>query len=405
MPAAPSSLIPAGLAQLTGSGPVGVGELPDLLIRLGHVPDPRRLRGRRHRLSYVLALAACSVLAGAKSLTAIAEWAADAPDRLLVHCGATLRDPDRPYRAPSEATVRRVFQRIDGDALDAAIGGWLTARAEASHPAGRDSHSPSQPVRAAVAVDGKSLRGAVRADGRRVHLLSALRGDGIVLAQREVDAKSNEITAFRPLLAPLDLTGAVVTFDALLTQTDHAKFLVEEKGAHYIAVLKGNHPTLHALVKDLPWKEIPLMDRTRTTAHGRDEIRRLKAVTVPGLPFPHAGQALQIVRRRHTMRTGKVSLERVYALTSLTVHQAGPAELADRIRGHWTIENREHHVRDVTFGEDASRVRTGSAPRAMASLRNLAIGALRLAGRDSIAEGLRHHGRDMNRPLTTLGLT
>lgn len=401
MPAAPSSPIPAALGQLVGSEPAHPDELPDLLDRLRRLPDPRRLQGRRHPLSYVLALAACAVLAGAKSLTAIDEWAADASDQLLLRCGAVLRDPDRPYRAPSEATVRRVLQRIDGNALDAAIGGWLTARADAA----QDGHRPPRPVRAAIAVDGKSLRGAIRADGRRVHLMSALRSDGIVLAQREVDAKSNEITAFRPLLEPLDLTGAVVTFDALLTQTDHAKFLVEEKNAHYIAVLKGNHPTLHALVKDLPWKEVPLMDRTRTAAHGRDEIRRLKAVTVPRLPFPHAGQALQIVRRRHTVRTGKVTLERVYAVTSLTTHQTTAADLAQRVRGHWSIENRQHHVRDVTFGEDASRVRTGSAPRAMASLRNLAIGALRLAGRDNIAEGLRHHGRDMTRPLATLGLT
>jgi predicted transposase YbfD/YdcC len=396
VPAAPSSPIPAGLGQLAGSGPARSDELPDLLDRLSRLPDPRRCRGRRHPLPYVLALAACAVLTGAKSLTAIAEWAADAPDQLLLQCGATLRDPDRPYRAPSEATVRRVLQRIDGDALDAAIGAWLPDQ---------DTYPPSRPARTAVAVDGKSLRGATRADGRRVHLISALRGDGIVLAQREVDAKSNEITAFRPLLEPLDLTGAVVTFDALLTQTDHAKFLVEEKGAHYIAVLKGNHPTLHTLVKDLPWREVPLMDRTRTAAHGRDEIRRLKAVTVPRLPFPYAGQALQIVRRRRTVRTGKVSLERVYAVTSLTAHQATAADLAERVRGHWAIENREHHVRDVTFGEDASRVRTGSAPRAMASLRNLALGALRLAGQNNIAEGLRHHGRDMTRPLTTLGLT
>ncbi|GAA3053173.1 ISAs1 family transposase [Streptomyces glomeratus] len=254
-------------------------------------------------------------------------------------------------------------------------------------------------------MDGKSLRGALRADGRCVHLISALRDDGIVLAQREVDTKHNEITAFRPLLESLDLTGAVVTFDALLTQTGHARFLVEEKKAHYIAVLKANRPSLHALVKDLPWKEVPLMDRTRTAAHGRDEIRRLKAVTVPGLPFPHADQALQIVRRRRTMRTGKVTIERVYALTSLRAHEATPADLAERVRGHWAIENREHHVRDVTFGEDASRVRTGSAPRAMASLRNLAIGTLRLAGWTNIAEGLRHHGRNMTRPLTALGLT
>ncbi|WP_435211480.1 ISAs1 family transposase [Streptomyces sp. bgisy034] len=405
MPAAPSSPIPAGLGQLAGSDPALCDELPGLLDRLRRLPDPRSRRGRRHPLSYVLALAACSVLAGAKSLAAITEWAADAPDQLLLHCGATLRDPDRPYRAPSEATVRRVLQRIDGDALDAAIGGWLTARADTLRAPGQDTQPPSGPAREAVAVDGKSLRGAIRADGRRVHLISALRGDGIVLAQRETEAKSNEITAFRPLLEPLDLTGAVVTFDALLTQTDHAKFLVEEKNAHYIAVLKGNHPTLHALVKELPWKEVPLMDRTRTTAHGRDEIRRLKAVTVPHLPFPHAGQALQIVRRRRTVRTGKVSLERVYAVTSLMVHQATPADLAKRVRGHWAIENREHHVRDVTFGEDASRVRTGSASRTMASLRNLAIGALRLEGQNNIAEGLRHHGRDMNRPLATLGLT
>src|SRR5262249_12560188 len=151
-----------------------------------------------------------------------AEWAADASARLLFCCGAALRDPDRPCRAPSEATVRRVLQRIDGDAFDAAICGWLTDRA-ASRAADQDRHPPARPVRAAVAVDGKSLRGAIRADGRCVHLLSALRSDGIVLAQREVDAKSNEITAFRPLLDPLDLTGAVVTFDALLTQTDHAK--------------------------------------------------------------------------------------------------------------------------------------------------------------------------------------
>ncbi|MEU2869772.1 ISAs1 family transposase [Streptomyces olivoreticuli] len=267
----PSSPIPAGLGQLAGRDPACPDELPGLLARLSCLPDPRCRRGRRHPLPYVLAVAACALLAGAKSLTAIDEWAADASDRLLFCCGAALRDPDRPCRAPSGATVRRVLPRIDGDAFDAAVCGWLTGRAAASRASGQDRHVPARPVRAAVAVDGKSLRGAIRADGRCVHLISALRDDGIVLAQREVDAKSNEITAFRPLLDPLDLTGAVVTFDALLPQTDHAKFLVEEIGAHYIAVLKGNHPSLHALVKDLPWKEVPLLDRTRATSHGRDE--------------------------------------------------------------------------------------------------------------------------------------
>ncbi|MEV5012570.1 ISAs1 family transposase [Streptomyces sp. NPDC055692] len=376
-----------------------------LLDRFRRLPDPRRRQGRRHPLAFVLTLAACAVLAGAKSLTAIAEWAADAPDQVLSWCGGTLRDPDRPLSAPSEATVRRLLQRVDGDALDVAIGAWLAVRSAALRTAHLGEPSQGRPARIAVAVDGKSLRGAVRPNGRPVHLISALRGDGVVLAQREVAARSNEITAFRPLLAPLDLANTVVTFDALLTQTDHATFLVEEKQAHYIAVVKANHPTLHALLKGLPWRDVPLMDKTRKTAHGRDEIRRLKAATVSGLPFPHATQALQIVRRRRAVRTGKVSIERVYAVTSLAAHQATAADLAKRVRGHWGIENREHYVRDTTFGEDASRIRTGSAPRAMASLRNLAISALRLTGWDNIAEGLRHHGRDMVRPLATLGIT
>ncbi|WP_099904151.1 hypothetical protein [Streptomyces sp. TLI_171] len=108
------------------------------------------------------------------------------------------------------------------------------------------------------------------------------------------------------------------------------------------------------------------------------------------------------MRRRHTVTTGKVTLERVYGITSLHSHQAEPAELASWVRGHWGIEN---HVRDTTYAEDASRVRTGTAPRAMAGLRNLALGALRHAGHDNIAAGLRHHARDPRRPLATLGIT
>jgi hypothetical protein len=106
------------------------------------------------------------------------------------------------------------------------------------------------------------------------------------------------------------------------------------------------------------------------------------------------------VRRSTVDRT-----DPVYAVTSLAAHQADAAEIARRVRGHWGIENKLHHVRDTTFAEDASRVRTGTAPRAMATLRNLAIGALRLTGCDNIAAGLRRHSRDATRPLTTLGIT
>lgn len=396
MPARSSSPIPAGLDQLASQPPPSPGEHLGLLACLAAVPDPRRAQGRRHPLTFVVGLAACAVLAGAKSLAAIAEWAADAPPDVLKALGAPTREPTGPV-APAEATVRRVLQYVDGDALDTAVGGWLADR-------DRVAHHP-RPART-LAVDGKTVRGARRAGGDQLHLLAAMTGTGQVLAQREVAAKSNEITAFQPLLAPLELTGTVVTFDALHTQTAHAHFLVEDKDAHYIAVIKGNRPTLHRQLKSLPWQDVPLQDKTRATAHGRDEIRRIKTCTVArGLPFPHAVQAIQLVRRRRAVATGKVTLERVYGVTSLSPHQAGPAEIAAYVRGHWGIENKLHHVRDTVFAEDASRVRTGNTPRAMATLRNLALGALRNTGHDNIAAALRHHARNPHRPLTTLGIT
>ena len=115
-------------------------------------------------------------------------------------------------------------------------------------------------------------------------------------------------------------------------------------------------------------------------------------------------QAVQIVRRRRPVTTGKVTLERVYGVTDLTAEQAETTEIARCVRDHWGIENKIHHVRDTTYAEDTSRVRTGTVPRAMASLRNLAIGALRLSGRTNIAAGLRHHTRDANRPLIPLAI-
>ncbi|MGW1752458.1 hypothetical protein ACWCRD_44090 [Streptomyces sp. NPDC002092] len=119
---------------------------------------------------------------------------------------------------------------------------------------------------------------------------------------------------------------------------------------------------------------MPLLDKMRATAHGRDEIRRIKAAAVAGIAFPHAVQAVQIVRRRRIVTTGKVTLERIHGVTDLTPEQADATEIARRVRGHWGIENKIHHVRNTTYAEDASRVRTGTAPRAMASPRNLAIG-------------------------------
>ncbi|MCZ0991675.1 ISAs1 family transposase [Streptomyces diastatochromogenes] len=136
----------------------------------------------------------------------------------------------------------------------------------ANAPADQEENDSDRRPPASLAVDGKTVRGARRTDGTQVHLLAAMTGTGLVTAQREVDATTNEITVFQPLLAPLNLHGTVVTFDALHSQTAHARFLVEDKHAHYIALIKGNQPTLHQWLKALPWREVPLLDKTRATA-------------------------------------------------------------------------------------------------------------------------------------------
>ena len=177
-----------------------------------------------------------------------------------------------------------MLARVDGDAVDALVGAWLADRL----------HLPSH--RRVLAVDGKELRGSARA-GHQVHLLAALdHHDGAVLAQRDVPADTNEIALFGPLLAGLDLAGVVVTADALHTQRDHASFLID-RGADYLLVVKANQPTLHAQLAGLPWRQIPVMDRTREHAHGRIEVRTLKVAAVAGLCLPHAAQAIQVTRR------------------------------------------------------------------------------------------------------------
>jgi predicted transposase YbfD/YdcC len=358
----------------------------------------------------LLGLAAAAVLAGSRGFTAIGEWVLDASPQVWAAFGVR-RDPlTRRFEPPDEATIRRVIEGVDADALDAAIGSWLSAVLHAREHAQDKARPPqghARRRRRALSVDGKALRGTRHhtADGQALHLLSVLdQAAGIVLNQTGVQGKTNEITRFAPLLESLDLTGAVVTADALHTQRDHAEFLVTGKGAHYILVVKRNQPSLYSQLKNLPWRKIPILHAENDHGHGRDERRTVKLVTVSeGLLFPHAAQAICITRRVRRAGTKKPKTVTVYAVTSLAAHQATPAELSGWIRGHWSIEVL-HHLRDVSFGEDASQVRTGNGPRAMATFRNLVIGILKLTGHDNIAAAQRHHHRDAHRTLTTLSL-
>lgn len=379
------------------------GQCPGLAEHLAQVPDPRDPRGVRHSLTSLLLAAVAAVLAGAQSFAAIGEWAADAPPQVLAVLGVRYEPLAHRFKPPDEATIRRVLESVDAAALETAVGSWLAARLQAARPPG-----PGRRERRAVAVDGKTVRGTRHAsgDGQGVHLLAAAeQRAAAVLAQAKVDGKTNEITRFAPLLEPLDLAGAVVTADAMHAQREHAEFLVTEKNAHYILPVKNNQPTLHAQLTSLPWRQVPAGFDAREKGHGRAEWRTLKVTAVAaGIAFPHAAQAIQIRRRRRPLTGNKRwSTETSYAVTSLAATQATPAQLARWVRGHWSIEAL-HHIRDLTYGEDASQIRTGNGPEVMATLRNLGIAILKPAGHASIAAACRYHARDATRTLTTLGL-
>jgi predicted transposase YbfD/YdcC len=402
-----------------------------LSSRLARVPDHRSRLGRWHPLPAVLGIAVCAVTAtGHDSPTAIAEWAADCPQPTLAALGAR-RDPfTRRYRAPSARTVSRVLAGVDAEALDAALCGYLSERAGAAsgepeadtgaatrgereqrraRAARRDEAGQSGPdLPPGYAADGKVARGAVRPDGSQVHLLAVMsHRHGTVAAQVEIGAKTNEIPELARLIAPLDLAGAVVTTDALHAQRETARHLVEDKKAHYIMILKGNQGrTLVAAAERLAGPDADFTAATDVAegrGHGRRERRAVRTAPAAGLDWPYAAQVFRIRRDTGELAGPWTHKEVVFGVTDLPAEVAGPAQIGGYVRAQWGIENRTHYVRDVTFGEDASQVRTGDLPRALAAIRNTVTGAIRLAGFANIAHGRRYHGRDDRRILALYG--
>jgi predicted transposase YbfD/YdcC len=385
--------LPISVATVdAGRDVIGPDRVPvDLLAMLAEVADPRAARGVRHRFVAVLALGVGAVLGGARSYTAIAEWAHDLPVGVRVRLGLA-----RP--APSESTIRRTLQAVDPDHLDQKVSAWLATR-----PTVPVATTVTRPATRVIAVDGKSARGARGPDGRAVHLLAAFDHDsGIVLGQTVVAGKTNEITAFAPLLDRVDITGAIITADALHTQRAHAEYL-HDRGAHYVLTVKGNQPGLRDQLATLPWAQIPEVDLTHDKGHGRAESRTLKLAAISaGIGFPHARLAIRLTRRRRSRTSGRCHIETVYAVTDLNWGEIRAEQLAEAIRRHWSIENRLHWIRDVVFDEDHSQIRTAAGPAVMATLRNLAISMHRLAGATNIAAACRHVGRHPNRVLPLL---
>lgn len=379
------------------------------------IEDPRSKRGVRHSLPTILGLCTAAVLSGCQTLVEITDWVTHAERDLLAALG-TRQDRGGRYTPPHPDTIERVFHALGAQGLADKLGAYLGRQAGIA-PVGAPVAGPV--ALPALAIDGKAVRGAIGPDGQIPYLLAAAtHQDSAVIAERLIGAKTNEVPEFQPLLRGLPLGGWVLTMDAAHTVRAHARFIAEELLAHYVMIVKENQKGLFQRLDNLDWASVPISHRTVDTGHGRREVRTIQVMDAPtDLGFPHAAQVFLLERytTRKTRKRTKGSRRyktvqvktavAVLGVTSLHSREAAPEHLATYVRGQWSIENRLHWVRDVTFREDASQVKTGPRPRIMATLRNLVIGLIRQAGYTKIAATIR---KIKNSPplllMTILGL-
>jgi predicted transposase YbfD/YdcC len=398
------------------------GVRTSLLKALEQVTDPRARRGIRHSIASTLAMVVAAGLSGAgRSFRAVGDFTADLPQDALARLGARFHPVRRRYIAPNEATIRRHVQMIDADEADAAVGGWLAALVEQARAAAGQAGALTT-----VALDGKVLKGAwEELPDVKVTLFSALvHGEGVIIGQREVPEGTTEVTQVLPLLDGIaatryaragpdgdgDLAGLVFTADALYVHRDNLQ-QVTDRGGEYIVTVKSNQPRLERDISALfpassADRAFPLHHVTIDRGHGRNEIRSIwTSPHVADLDFPGVFQAFRIHRETYDLNWNPLRKpETVHGITSLTAWQANPADILTGNRGHWQVENREHYVRDRTFDEDRSQVRTKASPQFLATARNTAISLMRLAGCVNIARGLDYLSRRLGYVLTLFGV-
>jgi predicted transposase YbfD/YdcC len=265
-----------------------------------------------------------------------------------------------------------------------------------------------------IAVDGKTLCGSFGKEQKSVHLLSALlHQEKIVIAQRKVADKSNEITGFCILLKNIDLKGHIVTGDAMHCQVGHAIFIVRDKDGNFFFFVKDNQPSLLALIESAfenPKYEVTGEASSVSKGHGRVDSRHMIVKEwcrelANQHAFPFIKQICKITRIWTNLDGTNPKTESRYCITSAGTESVDAADCLRCAVDHWAIENSSHYVRDETFDEDRSRIRKGNAPQVMATIRNLSIGVIRLSGGKNVAEAVRYVSwGGQNRALRVLGI-
>jgi predicted transposase YbfD/YdcC len=339
------------------------------------VPDPRGAHGLRYDLPFLLTCLVAALLCHCDGTDAVAQWCRDHRSLLREVFGPRL------FLTPSGSLYRWLLPQLDAAAIEGVLGRWVQATTTA-------------PADEPLALDGKTVRGARSGEQTAPHLLAFVTHQSQeTFFQVRVDEKTNEIPVAKQVLPTLPIRKRVCTADALHT---HAEFirLIHELQAETVLTVKGNQPTLYADLAtyfadpQAHYVQTQTVDRRR----GRLEVRTIKVSTemnaylAPTWPF--VAQVAQLTRT--VTKAGTTTTEVVYLITTLPPSKASPQRLLDLNRGHWSIENRSHYVRDVSFGEDHSRFRSGNAPQILAALRNLVITLIHRSGSSHIAATRRH---------------
>lgn len=356
--------------------------LEAFLDHFGGLEDRRELPKIKHSVAEILLVTLCGVIAGSEGWDDIEAYG---------ESKLTLLQELLPYRAgvPSDDTLRRFFRAIDPVAFREVFVAFVRRML------------PAAGARL-IAIDGKTSRGSHDGAAKALHLVSAFATEArLVLAQVATPEKSNEITAIPDLLRMLDLRGATVSIDAMGCQRTIAAQIIEG-GGQYLLGLKGNQGALHDDVRlffEKPPEGVDFFTHEESDkGHGRIETRRCEVTGDIGwLQETHGWPALQsIVRITATRCIGdKTSTETRFYLTSAAPE---PARILANTRSHWAIENTLHYTLDMSFGEDASRIRKDNAPLAIATIRHVALNLLQSAKlkRESIKRLRKKAGWDNN---------
>ena len=372
-----------------------VFNLGELMAEMERLTDKRKARGKRYALPYLLSLILLAKLAGENTPKGMTEWI-KLRRRQLVAAFQPGRDS-----VPAYNTIRRTLANtISERELQGLFVHFL-----------HQQYGGQQSL--LVVLDGKTLRGTIpKGKSKGVHLLAAyLPEEGIVLLQVAVEAKENEITAAPRVLAALDLKERVVCGDAMFTQRDLSVQIMAQ-GGDYIWFVKDNQQQLHQDVaqffvpprKAKGWHQVPLARQVATSidkGHGRLEKRKLTVMSdkTGFLDWPGVQQVFKLDRKVICCRTGEITEERIYGITSLAAEQDSASQLLKWTRSYWGIENGLHYRRDTTLQEDAIRMSDTNQAQVTAVLNNFIVSLASKLRFSNLASARRHFNAQLNLSL------